>query len=98
MRDEAAAAAGLVFVGSSDLDTRLGLHGSLGIISGGAAFDADGVGFCNKFGDGEELRHGVEGFARIILVQACNDHPLAAFSKLVYGVDYRNVEELGFVD
>jgi hypothetical protein len=55
--DEALAAAGFVFIGGADLDEGFGFDGALGVVGGGAAFDADRVSLGDEFGDREKLGH-----------------------------------------
>ena len=98
MRNEALAAAGFVFVARADFDTFFRFDGALRIVGGAAAFDADRVGFCDKFGNRKKLRHWLERLAGIILIEAGNDDALTRICKFVYRFDQPGIEKLAFVD
>src|SRR5258706_6782039 len=83
VRDEAFAAAGLVFIARTDLDEGFGFDGSLRIVGRRSAFYADGVGFCDEFRDGQELRHRLDCAARIILIEGRADDAGFVFSKQI---------------
>ena len=65
VRDEAFAAPGFVFVAGPYFDSCLGFNGALRVIRGVSAFDADGVGFRDKFRYRQELGHRFERAARL---------------------------------
>jgi hypothetical protein len=75
---EAAAAAGFVHSGGSDDDEVVRFDQALGVLGGVAAADADGKGLGDGFGETEQLRHGAEGAAEVIRVEAGDDDLLAA--------------------
>src|SRR5262249_45977893 len=98
MRHEAFAATSFVFVARPHLDPCLGFDGTLRVISRTAAFYAYRMRFCNEFGNRKQLRHRLEGFSGIVLIEAGHYHTLAAVSKLVYGIDQLHIEKLALVD
>src|SRR5438270_8089436 len=98
VRDKAAAAARLVAVRSADDDLALDLHDALRVVGGLAAADADGVRLGDVLGDGEELRHRLEGLARVVLVESGDDDTKATLRERVGDRDEFVVEELPLVN
>src|SRR2546423_7870564 len=96
--DEAAAAARLVRVGCADDDLALDLDDALRVVGGLAAADADGVRLCDVLGDGEELRHRLERFSGVVLVESGDDDAHAALRERVRHIDQFVVEELTLVN
>ena len=78
MRDEMAAAARFVHPACADGDSFFGFKGALRIVGGLAAAHTDGVSLGDVFGDGEELRHRLERFSGIVLVETGNNYAFSA--------------------
>src|SRR5687767_693121 len=96
--DKAAAAAGLVGVGGADDDAALDLGDALRVVGGLAAADADGVRLGDVLGDGEELRHRLEGAARVVLIEPGDDDAHSARGERVGDAHEFEVEELPLVN
>ena len=71
----APAAAGLVGPLRTEQQAVAARHQPLRVVRGVAAHHADGERLGDVLGDGEELRHGFERLAAIVLVEAGDDHP-----------------------
>ena len=98
MGDEAAAAAGFVSVGRADDDARVLLDDALRVVGGLAAANADGVRLGDVLGDGEQLRHRLEGLAGVVLIEAGDDDARAASGEFVGDLDEPLIEELSLVN
>ena len=91
-------AAGLVFVGGTDVDDLAAPAEALGTVGGIAADHADGEVLGDELSDThQEARHGKRDAAEI-LVEAGHDHPAALIGQLLADGDDLVVEELDLID
>ena len=94
----AAAAAGLVEVGSADHDAAGAAFLAVRSVRGVPAHHADRERLGDVLGDREELRHGIEGPPGIVLVEARDDHALPLAGEALAHLDQLGTEELPLVD
>ena len=87
MRNEAFAAASLVFVACANLNERVRFNRPLGIVSRLAALNADRMDLGDEFGDRKQVRHRPEWRTRVILVKARDYHPHSAVCELICNSD-----------
>ena len=97
-RIEAAPAARLVEARGADQHAVAAGDQPLRVVGRVAADHADGVGLGDVLGDRQQLRHRLERLAQVVLVEAGDDHPLAAVGQRVADRRQVLVEELPFVD
>ena len=94
----AVAAEGLVGVLFAQDDEFAAVGEAVGEVGEGAAADADGMDLLDVVGDGEESRHGPEGLAQVVGVQAGDDDADAAVGQFLDHADDAVVKELCLVD
>src|SRR5690349_3408615 len=94
----AAAAAGLVQVGAAHDDAAGARDLAIRAIRRAAAHHADGQRLRDVLGDREQLRHGFERLARVVLVEPGDDHAFPAARELLAHAHQVGAEELAFVD
>src|SRR5258708_6306745 len=95
---EAAPAARLVDLGAAHDDAAATLHLAVRAIGRCAAHDADGERLGDVFRDREQLRHGLERAAEVVLVEAGDDDALSHTREPLAHLHQPGAEELAFVD
>jgi len=94
----AAAAARLVEIDAADDHASGAALLAIGAVGGPPAHHADGERLGDVLGDGEQVRHGLEGAPRVVLIEAGDDDALAAPRQPLAHPDQVGPEELALVD
>lgn len=95
---EAAATAGFVKSIGSDEDEVGRFDEALGVLCRVATAHADGEGFGDRFGEGEEFRDGRKGAAQIVCVEPGNDHLFTGIGELLDNLNEFGAHEVGLID
>ena len=95
---EAVAAEGLVDVFLAEEDEVVALAEAVRVVRERAAADANGMHLLHVLGDGHQARHGPEGLAEVVGVEAGHDDAHAAVGEGLADFDEGLVEELRLVD
>src|SRR5947209_8835109 len=94
VRHKAAAATGFIHAARAHCDALFRFESALRVVGWLAAAHADGVRLRYVFGDCKKLRHWLERFSGVVLIQPRYDNSYASTSEFVHGGDEFLVEEL----